>query len=667
MDARQQVILELGQNRRLAHQTLFKARHPDATPDFHYRIIDRWHSPCEKYLAGAFRGGAKSTLGEEATVIGALYREFNNCVILGESQPRANERLASIKNEFENNEIIEELFGSMVGSTWNEDKIVLSNGVCIQAAGRGVSLRGMKHLDHRPEMLFCDDMENEEAVHTPEARAKMLRYWTATVLPALAPPGRRKIRMTATPLDPEALAVAFAKDPNWNPSIFPIMFQHEDGVQVDGLPNGLWVATWPDRFPLEKIAEILREFARLGNLQEFAQEYMWEAVDPSSKQFTHDMIRVRPHVRSIYPTYGVYDPARTVKVATSSHTGKVVASWIGPKLVVWEGSGHFWKPDEIVNDMFRVNQEFAPVAIGVEEDGLHEFIMQPIRQAQLTRGELLPVRALKAPKGKDDFIKSLQPFFMAQEVEFAVECPDLKEQLLAFPTGRKDVPNALAYFLKMRPGRPMYDGFAVLNVVEGLKLSAKVAPYLLLNSDKGITTGVLTQFVDGSLHILADWVREGDAGDVLGDMVQEAAIEAQMPPKKIRVMAGPKHFKEFDTIGLRAASRKASVTLAVGGAESVGREEIRKLFRLMPHGLPGVQINPNARWVVNGLSAGYAREVTKAGVLTEFAADNVYKTLMEGIETFGALLQNPEIEDTDADRNYAYTPNGRRFLSSRAV
>ena len=50
---------------------------------------------------------------------------------------------------------------------------------------------------------------------------------------------------------------------------------------------------------------------------------------------------------------------------------------------------------------------------------------------------------LKAPKGKTDFIRGLQQFFNAREVELAKELPDLRAQLLNFPSPPIDAPRRL--------------------------------------------------------------------------------------------------------------------------------------------------------------------------------------------------------------------------------
>src|SRR5207245_723225 len=103
--------------------------------------------------------------------------------------------------------------------------------------------------------------------------------------------------------------------------------------------------------------------------QEFAQEYMVQAEDPAVKAFTSDMLKVEPTVRTWHATYAMYDPARTVKT-TSATTGVGVFSWINNRLIVWDAYGHRWKPDEIISDMFKVDEIYAPITIGVERDGL---------------------------------------------------------------------------------------------------------------------------------------------------------------------------------------------------------------------------------------------------------------------------------------------------------
>ena len=85
-------------------------------------MIDLIHSSAPNVLFLAFRGSAKSTLQEEATIIQICLGEFKNRVILGATRERAMDRLRVDKVRVEYNENIQFLFGDIVGPTWNEDE-----------------------------------------------------------------------------------------------------------------------------------------------------------------------------------------------------------------------------------------------------------------------------------------------------------------------------------------------------------------------------------------------------------------------------------------------------------------------------------------------------------------------------------------------------------------
>ena len=61
--------------------------------------------------------------------------------------------------------------------------------------------------------------------------------------------------------------------------------------------------------------------------------------------------------------------------------------------------------------------------VGRRRRAVHEFIMQPLRQEQLRRGNIIPIQGYKALRGKLQFINSLQPFFASGEISFAKDVP----------------------------------------------------------------------------------------------------------------------------------------------------------------------------------------------------------------------------------------------------
>ncbi len=650
MSARQELLQLFHDDRPLAHETLFKHRHGDGTPEFHREMQEDWSGPAEYVLDLVFRGGAKSTIAEEAIALAAGFQEFRNCIVVGFSLPKAQERLHAIGHELETNEDFIRVFGRLLPPVWGDTELMLANGLRILAMGRGQSIRGVKFEDARPDLVFIDDLEDRGDVVSPEARKKVWDWLQNDLIPACEPPGRRRIRMAATPLHPEAVPMRLLRDKRWLPHKYPLYYLDEDGEPK---------STWPTRWPINLCLEMEESMRASGAMQSFRQEYMCEAEAPESKPFKQEMFRIEPRVKTWQATYSMTDPARTT-AKTSATTGWATWSWIGPKLVVWDAGAERLMPDAIVSKLFDIDETYRPIEVGFEEDGLNQWALQAIRAEQVKRGHVIPLRPMKAPNGKIDFIKGLQVYFQAREVEFAKPMPELVVQLLGFPNGAIDAPNALAYAPRMRPGAPIYDDFGVRNVGEDLRPSLGSPVWLCLNATRRVTTGVLAQVLDGSIRVFADYVREGDPAAVIADLISQARLEAG---RDIRLIGGPIHFDRYNNVGLQQAIAKIPAELRAGVGPERGRDYVRRLLRLERHGMPALMVSSEATWTLRAFSGGYARALLKQGMLAEFADEGVYRVLMEGIESFAGLLDLGLGEDGERASFNATTPQGRNYRS----
>ena len=417
------------------------------------------------------------------------------------------------------------------------------------------------------------------------------------------------------------------------------------------------------------------EFTSAGKHDAFMQEYMCEAVDPTTRVFLPEHFRHVPRTPSWHATYAVYDPARTVK-ATSATTGKVVFSWIGNRLIIWEADAQKWLPDQLVEDVFDVVDRRNPVLVSIEETGLSEWIMQPLRTASLRKGVLVPLRAINAPRGKLDFIRGLQPFFKSGQVEFADSSPGielLKRQLLSFPTGDIDAPNALAYALTLQPQQLVFDSFdGDTHIADDLMLLPGVTPWLALNATQTLTTAALCQVQKGVIRILCDWMQEGDPGVCLSDILKEARLEIASPKLRLpsragatnpqlRLVAPAEHWDTYDTVGLRASLSRLANQPSKGGDLLKGREELREAMTHSVHGMPAFAVSPRASWTLRALTGGYATRQKKDKVEV---ASGPYALLMNGIEAFAGLLREGDAVDNTA--HFSYTSEGRKYISALA-
>ncbi len=667
----QRTQVQLGLDRRLSHRFLFSHRHPNRTPDFHGIIIDDWHGPEQVYLDMVFRGGAKSTIAEEAIIVKTLFREFRNGIIVGENNDRACDRLHAIKIELENNERINRIFGSLVGPVWAVDEIITSTGVRLKALGRGQALRGIKHEDSRPDLLLGDDLEGRGDVATPDARKKVRDWFDLELLPAMEP--GFMARMLATPMHPEALPYHLITGLDaWPMHKFPVYTLDPE--------TGERVATWPDRFPLteqeaihirhttgntkvQSVEKLENRLVSRGQVSGWMSEYMCEAESPESKPFKAEILNacVFPRVQSWQAVYSMTDPARTVG-AKAATTGHAVWSWIKGKLVVWDAWGKELMPNEIIGALFDTDDRFHPVSIGFEEDGLNQWALQPIRQEMVARGQPLPLKPVRAPKGKLDFIRGLQPFFAGREVEFACDLPDLKTQLLGFPSGRIDVPNALAYALRMRPGAPIYDDFNGARHVDQDIRPAKARPlHLVLNASRSLVTGIALQVFDGSVRIFADFVREGEAASTFPRAL--ADLQTQFGRNDIRLYAGPMHFNQYHNVGLVAAARRIPREVQQTLPAERGRAPMANLLQREQREMPMLLVSDQARWTLNAFAGGYSRVLLQQGQLADYAEDGAYRLLMEGLESYVALMELGSTDGQGQGRLNAETAQGRRYRS----
>lgn len=645
-----------GDNPFRAHLAAFAALNKFPSPDFHPEIAADLHGPHPRTVDEAFRGGAKSTLAEQAISLRGAFGRFRYGLILAETYGKAAQRLASIKTILATNPTLRRIFGELRGPVWNEAKITLANGTTLEAIGARQSIRGFKEGDQRPDFLLIDDLETDEWVKTPEAIEANRQWLFREIIPALDDPERTPIRMIGTPLAKNSLLRQLANSDEWRSRRFPVRYPHPE--------TGDMVSAWPAKFSLETVAKIEANYLDSGAHRAFVQEYMCESESDIEQVFTPEMLTAEPKVRTWQSVYAMIDPARTTN-KTSAQTGWAVWSWHGSDLSVWECGGAYLQPSEVVDLAFRIFQQYRPVEIGVEADGLEQWLMQPIRDAQVRSG-VIPVTALRAPRGKIDFIKGLQPFFKDRRARFCMEEGDPADkfknataQFLSFPRGVIDAPNALAYATTLRPGLPVYQDFSRDSIEVGAAPISGRACVLALNADGSRVTGLLVQEQGGVSHVLGEWIEEGQPVDVVRGIVREAGI---MSPGHLTVCIGPDHVNNrHSNRGLNQALHRLNVNARVGGDTARGRSELQEMLRRRARGRPGLVVADTCRFTLNAFACGFAYPV-QFNVVGKEPAPGIYRTLMEGLEGFiaSAMLADPE----DEIGNFQTTADGRRYRSA---
>lgn len=137
----------------------------------------------------AFRDSAKSTIVNLSnpiwSIIGEPQKKF--VLILGQTQNQARRHLNNIKREFEGNAVLARELGPFEekDGEWGSVSLEIPKfGARITAASSEQSIRGIRHGEHRPDLIILDDVEDSNSVKTLEGRNKTYNWLMSEIIPA---------------------------------------------------------------------------------------------------------------------------------------------------------------------------------------------------------------------------------------------------------------------------------------------------------------------------------------------------------------------------------------------------------------------------------------------------------------------------------------------------
>lgn len=652
------IVRQISADRMLGSQMLFPHRHRQASPAFHLAIVDLWRSADENVVIEAFRQGAKTTLSEEFLLMEALFGNFRYCLIFGETYTKACQRIESMKHELLTNLKIYNLFGQQKGSKWSENKIVLPNGVAIEAHGWEEEIRGYLHMDARPDRAYLDDIETEERVRDTQAVDKNWRKLHKQLFPAMDKEFG-KIRMTGTPLADDCMIRRAAGSKYWTHGFFPLC---SGDIDAPGA-----VSSWEERYPIDWVREKRDQMAGEGMLREFMQEYMLVPSGAQGKPFEEHMLRFSDVAPTVYaPRVVIMDPARTVEVKKSDQTGHVTVSRVGTRLYVHQSGAEYWQPDEIVAGAFAMSRKHDDAEVAIEKNSLDDWLLQPIRAHMLTTGRTLKLRVMNAPQDRDKaaFIMGLRPFFMAGDVILVggrAAHPTLVSQILNFPSGKRDCLNALAYALKVFSGVPVYPDFGEANIVAGYELARGATLLLGVNATPTETAAVLLALDGSYLTALADFVSPLVPTDAVPDIAK--LIRAVYPGRKLTAWVPADVMDQAARAPLVVALKGAGLSPSRAEYAVMARGCLSPQLRTEMRGRRLLTVDGNARETLQALSAGYHWPVKNTGERSGETERGSARTLMEALECLVFSIEKVQNSSDNIAVN-AYNSLGTAYRSA---
>ena len=159
--------------------------------DFHIQILNaiKPGDYGKQINVQAPRGTGKTTIVNRLIPIWRIcYKDFDLAMerppeefilIVGRNERMARQRMSEIRQVLQQNPLIRQDFGDLVGDPWSKTETDTSNGVGLRPLGRGSSPRGALLGDVRPTLKLCDDIEDPKRCLNPDLREED-RDWFMT-------------------------------------------------------------------------------------------------------------------------------------------------------------------------------------------------------------------------------------------------------------------------------------------------------------------------------------------------------------------------------------------------------------------------------------------------------------------------------------------------------
>lgn len=193
------------------------------------------------------------------------------------TQRQAEKDLRMVRRQFETNALLRRDFGIQVGEIWRNDEIHLRNGAKMCAAGVGASVRGAVDDGGRPNVLFFDDIDDEDNILTPEQRVKVEDWADKSAIP-LSIAGESVVFGWGTILHVDSwLAKVTNRElrPSWGGRVYSAV----EGGDTPFQPGVR--ALWRAKHPVSK----LRKAYRRGTPKSWATEFQNKPVSDETSLF----------------------------------------------------------------------------------------------------------------------------------------------------------------------------------------------------------------------------------------------------------------------------------------------------------------------------------------------------------------------------------------------
>lgn len=408
---------------------------------FHYEMFGLTEDESITFIdITAFRGSAKSTIMTLSfpiwAVIGNLQNKF--ILIVSQTQTQARLHLSNLKRELENNMQLKADIGPFqeLNDEWSSASIVIPKyGARISAVSTDQSIRGVRHYQHRPDLIIFDDIEDLASVKTKEQRDKTYDWVMGDAIPA--GDEKTKIVIIGNLLHEDSTQMRLA--------------EHINNNEIDGvfrkypLLDENRIPTWESRFPNKDAIDNLRR--RTVSEVAWQREYMLNLIAETEQVIHKDWIKYYKY--ESMPSFkddSFEFAACGVDLAISQNTASDKTAMVSAYVFRVNGEYKIYIQPNPINKQLNfpqtidsIKQIYTMLVPGGESNIYIEQVAYQEAAVQQLKHEEIEVEGVKVSGDKRARLALTSSFIKSGIVVFPEKgCEELIEQLVGFGKEKHD-------------------------------------------------------------------------------------------------------------------------------------------------------------------------------------------------------------------------------------
>ena len=341
----------------------------------------------------AWRGFGKSSIVQLAKPAQQILARSSKFIVpISCTAMQAQMHSENLKRELRYNSIVKDIFEPIKSEIFAKDMWMANNpigghpGTLILPRGFGQEVRGVLHMNERPDLVIVDDLEDSETVMSEVQRIKKMEWVYSDVLGAVDKAKPHRIIYIGTVLHEDSLLSNILEDSSWKSIRLELC--DDDGV-----------SQWPEQIDDAGVEKLRKRYEERGLLDAFYREFRNLPIAKENAPFQAPFLYYKPEdLRTNTVIYTVLvDPASSDN-KNSCDTAIVCAGIdiVNKSVFVVDVQADRMHPDEMAENAIAMCQRWGAKVIGLEVTGLQEFVVWPMQNAIRMSGHGIQLEKLHA-------------------------------------------------------------------------------------------------------------------------------------------------------------------------------------------------------------------------------------------------------------------------------